>query len=56
MTTHDIAMQIAAAHQIGATDFGWLERAVGAYVVRAEGRLIERGNRRKRPARWKLMD
>ena len=55
MTTREMALRLLQEHNLDRADLARLEQAVGGYMNRADGRLVEPVSRRKRPMRWRLV-
>ena len=54
LSAHEMAQRLIAEHQLGRADLPRLTEAIGGCLNRADGRLVEPVNRRKRPVRWRL--
>ena len=55
MTAHEMALRLLQEHGLDKADLARLEQAIGGCMNRADGRLVEPVNRRKRPVRWRLV-
>jgi hypothetical protein len=55
MTTREMALRLLKAHGLDKAELVRLDRAIVGYMNKVDGRLVERVNRRKRPARWRLV-
>ena len=56
MTTREIALRLLKEHGLENGELVRLDRAIGGYMNKVDERLVERVNRRKRPARWRLIE
>ena len=55
MTTREMALWLLKEHRLDKADLVRLDRAIVGYMNKVDERLVERVNRRKRPARWRLV-
>ena len=55
MTTREMALRLREEHGLDIADLARLEQSIGGCMNRADGRLVEPVNRRKRPVRWRLV-
>ncbi|HSI02741.1 MAG TPA: hypothetical protein VLA02_19215 [Reyranella sp.] len=55
MTTREMALRLLNEHGLDKAELVRLDRAIVGYMNKVDERLVERVNRRKRPARWRLV-
>ena len=55
MTAHEMALRLREEHRLDMADLARLEQSIVGCMNRADGRLVEPVNRRKRPVRWRLV-
>ena len=56
MTTREMALRLLNEHGLDKAELVRLDRAIVGYMNKVDERLVERVNRRKRPARWRLVE
>ena len=54
LTAHEMALRLLQERRLDQADLPRLTQAIGGCMNRADGRLVEPVNRRKRPVRWRL--
>ena len=55
MTTREMALRLLKEHGLDKAELVRLDRAIVGYMNKVDERLVERVNRRKLPARWRLV-